>query len=287
MKESILPHFKGSASTDTLFRINDNVSLHVFEFTPYGTSKNIPIVMITGLVTMIDSFRTVVEGLAESYKIIYIETRDKSTSRINGKVAWDIATIAGDVASVIKEKIPSGTQYVMLGFSLGGPVIAECFSLLPHKPCGLIFMEPTAEFDYPRWSLFLIRRMSLPYHKVNAFLAKTYLRMTRINASEDQQMMEISSHSIDNADPFKLRSTILAIAGYKIYDSLEVVSCPCLVVGTSKDTFHSAEGMKKMVALLENARYVDLVTNERTHSMEMVDVTNEFITHVTQQSAGK
>lgn len=280
MKESALPHFKGSTSTDALFRIDNNVSLHVFEFKPVIPSEGIPIVMITGLVTIIDSFLTVVEGLAESHHIIYVETRDKSSSKISGEIKWDISAMAGDVAAIIKERIPDDTAYALLGFSMGGPVIAECFKSLVQKPCCVIFMEPTAEFDYPGWSLFLIKRMRLPSHKINAFLAKWYLRMTRINAKEDQQMMAISSNSIDNAEPFKIRSTILAIAGYKIYDSLKAVRCPSLIVGTSKDSFHSPAGMKKMLELLENGRYIDLETNERTHSMEMVEITNDFIRNI-------
>lgn len=287
MKASALPHFEKSLSCDRLIRIDDQVSLHVFEFRPLHDGHRIPIVIISGLVTIIDSFRTIVEGLSENHPVFYIETRDKTSSVIAGKVKFNIRTMGDDIRHIIGDLGLKEREYAMIGYSFGGPIITECCRTIAQKPLCIIFMEPTAEFNYPGWSLFLIKWFGVPLFPVLKNFAKWYLGKFRLNKKEDVQMALILSDTINNADPVKFRNCILDIAGYKIYDNLKNVTSPSLIVGTSKDGLHVIGEMKRMEELLGNVTYIDLETNERTHNMDMVRVTMDFIGKVTGQSAGK
>lgn len=276
-RASILPQFKGSKAYERWFKPSDNINLKIFEFKPVNPYENIPIVIVTGLVTIIDSFHLVVEGLSSIYPVYYVETRDKTTSIIQGDAGFDIETMGKDLSSFIKERGLKNNRYCMIGYSMGAAIVSECYHIVEPKPLSIILMEPTAEFIYPRWSLFLIRRIGVPLYNPLKVFAKWYLGRFYINTTEDNRMAVISSDSLDNADPAKIRNTILAISGYKIYSKLPEIRCQVLIVGTSKDSLHSEVQMKKMLSMIDRVEYIDLETNERTHNEEMVKVTREFI----------
>lgn len=279
-QESQLPEFEGSASKKYWVTIDFQVSLCVFEFKPIAVTGNVPIVLVSGLVTLIDSFETILEGLSKFHPVYYVETRDKTSSKLLGKVDFDIETMGKDIAFVIKALGLENQGYVLFGFSMGATIITDCVRFLDSKPLCMILMEPTPEFHYPGWSLFLIRWLTLPFYKTLTSFAKWYLAKFHINKNEDNQMAVISAQSIDNADPEKIRNVILAIAGYKVWDRVVDVKCPSLVIGTSKDGFHLEHEVKQMVAMLEKGSFIDLETNERTHSQEMVAVTINYINSV-------
>jgi pimeloyl-ACP methyl ester carboxylesterase len=279
-QESQLPEFEGSAGKKYWITIDEQVSLCVFEFKPLAVTGNVPIVIVSGLVTMIGSFETILAGLSKIHPVYYVETRDKTSSRLQDKVDFDIETMGKDIAFVIKTLGLEDQRYVLFGFSMGATIITDCVRFLDSKPLCMILMEPTPEFHYPGWSLFLIRWLTLPFYKTLASFAKWYLTKFHINKNEDNEMAVISSQSIDNADPEKIRNVILAIAGYKVWERIADVKCPSLVIGTSKDGFHMDREVKQMLALLPKGSFIDLETNERTHSNEMVTVTINYIKSV-------
>lgn len=90
-------------------------------------------------------------------------------------------------------------------------------------------------------------------------------------------MAVISSNSLDNADPKKLKKAILGIAGYEVWDKLKFIDCPVLVVGTSKDGLHKKYETTRMINSIKNCKFIDLETNLRTHSAEMGMIVKEYI----------
>ena len=74
-----------------------------------------------------------------------------------------------------------------------------------------------------------------------------------------------------------MKKAVLALAKYTIWEKLGAITCPVLIVGASKDKLHEPENLKKMTSLLPNAKYIDLETNRRTHSKEVVGALKKFI----------
>jgi pimeloyl-ACP methyl ester carboxylesterase len=275
-QESKLPCFDFCESHERMIAVNDNVMLKVFEFIPPSVHYP-PFVIVTGLATMIDSFLVIIGGLAKTHPVYYIETRDKTSSVMHKEKDYSIQIMGRDVSEITKILALNDNEYFFIGYSLGSAVIAEAFRHLHSKPAGMVFMEPTAEFNYPRWGLFLIRYIGVSMHTLLKNLAKWYLVNFVINKEEDRQMMIISFNSLDHADPVKLAGTVLSVAGYTIWNQLPQIKCPSLIIGTTKDGLHQDEHLKKMLGLLADARYVDLETNERTHNEDMVNEIIKFV----------
>jgi pimeloyl-ACP methyl ester carboxylesterase len=267
---------EGTASETRLFRINDLVALHAETFTPQVLHGNNAIVLVGGLATILDSLSAIVSELASDHIVHYIETREKSGSLIGGNVSFDVETMGEDTATIIGKLGLEEDKYLLMGYSLGATVIADCYRNLAAKPKCMILMEPTPVFHYPAWSLPLIRYLGLPLYKILIPLSKLYLRTFHINTREDAEMAVISFRSLDHADPRKLRNVILAIARYKLWDKLPFIDCPVLIVGTSKDQLHVKGETEQMARLLKRSSYTDLETNKRTHSPELGKVVREY-----------
>ena len=280
-QENEIPNFKWAKSSESQIQIDAQVSLRIIGFTPVTDSGNLPIVMVTGLVTQIDSFRNVLADLSKTHPIYYLETREKKSSQINGAVSYDMETMGKDVARIVHTLGLENDRYVFMGYSFGAAVVADGFRYLKSRPLCILFLEPTPVFHYPPWSLFLIRWFGLTFFSVLKSFGIWYLGKFHINKKEDIEMAVISTRSINNADSRKIRNAILAIAGYQVWDRLNEIKCPSLVVGTSKDGLHIEKEVMQMVDML-GSRFIDLETNKRTHSEEMAQITIDYIRDVIQ-----
>lgn len=256
--------------------VEENVRLNIIRFTPENPELEVPAVMVTGLGTIIESFQKLIAYLTKRVPLIYIETREKSSSQIEGNTSFGIETQSLDVVNVIDYFKLDEKGYFLIGYSLGATIIAHSYSKLKNKPAGIIFLDPTPVFRYPKWSLFLIKNFGSRFYTVTKPIAKWYLTHFYINKKEDPEMAVISSQVLDNADPKKFRQAILDIAGYEVWNSLGTINCRTMVVGTSKDGFHNQEEVVRMTQMLANSEFFDLETNLRLHSTEMGEIALRF-----------
>ncbi|MCX6225536.1 MAG: alpha/beta hydrolase [Bacteroidia bacterium] len=258
------------------FSVEDHVALRIVTFTPPGESKYYPVVFISGLASVLEGFKETLIGLTRDFQVYYVDTREKSSSRITGKVRFDVETFSSDLCVLVRLLGLEDGKYSMFGYSLGATVIVDSYTRLDAKPYCALLLEPNATFNYPAFAV-VIMKLELPLLYLFKPVVKWYIRHFRINRKEDYDMYLISARSLDNAHPVRLRKTALGISGYKIWDKLGDFSCPTLIVGTSKDHFHSHDEVKRMIENLKNCTYTDLETNRRTHSAELGIVIRQYI----------
>jgi pimeloyl-ACP methyl ester carboxylesterase len=233
--------------------------------------------MVTGLGTIFESFQGVIFYLAKRMPLIYIETREKRSSQIEGTTSFTIETQSRDIVNVVEYFNLYQNGYFLMGYSLGATILAHGYTYLQKKPEGMILLDPTPVFRYPKWSLLLIRNFGSDLYFILKPIAKWYLRNFYINKKEDPEMAVISSQALDNADPKKLRQSILDIAGYEVWDRLEAINCRTLMAAASKDGFHNQDEIGRMMQRLPDAEFIDLETNLRLHSHEMGKMALRFI----------
>lgn len=268
--------YPGTQCQTYMLRTEENVSLRVIHFCPGTPSPYPPLVMVVGLATVIESFKAIIVELTRDFDVYYVETREKSSSQLSGKVRFDMETVALDIVSVIKMLNLSTKPYVLFGYSYSVPVIIEAYHYLEVKPQCLLLLSPTPSFHYPSWSLFLIQ-FAVPLYGVLKPTAKWYIRNFVINRKEDHEMYLISSRVLDRADPWKLKSAILAVAGYKVWNKLDAIDCSTLIVDTSMDGMHRHEDIVRLARAIKQSTYIDLENNKRTHGAELVHVIRNYL----------
>jgi len=259
-----------------MHKINEFVSLRVIHFRPVTVSPYPPVVMVVGLATVIESFQGIIGELTRDFEVYYVETREKSSSRLSGKVKFDIETVARDIISIIRFLELPVNEYILFGYSYSAAVIIEAYRHLESKPTCLLLLSPTPSFYYPRWSLPLIR-VAVPFYGVLKPVAKWYLRNFIINRKEDNDMYLFTSRALDLADPRKLKNAILGVAGYKVWDKLESIDCSTLIVDTSRDGIHKHDDIIRMANSIKSCTYIDMEINKRTHGAELPKVIREYV----------
>lgn len=269
--------FNGTVYSAEQTELDTGVSLLTVIFTP-PEKRNLPvIVFVPGLASVIDNFTATLKGLNRYYEVHYIETREKKTALIDRMHGFTVLELVSDLVSYLNNKFSDNEDYVLVGYSLGATVISESFSLLKRKPVKIILIEPNSTFNFPWWSLILARGAKYLYGFVKPFL-KWYIRKFRVNTAEDNEMYLINCRILDAADPVRLGLAIRALKQYRIGECLGGLSVPVMVVGASKDKFHSHDEALKISGGITGSIYIDLEDNTRTHSVEMAEIINRFIT---------
>jgi pimeloyl-ACP methyl ester carboxylesterase len=267
---------QGTKCVERMIKVNENVSLNVVSFSPANNSNYCPIVMLGGLATLIESFRPLLGELTKDCEVHYIETREKSSSQISGKAKFDIETVGLDIVSIIQTLELKENNYMLFGYSFGATVIIDSYCHLESKPQCMLLLSPTPTFNYPAWSLPIIR-LAVPLYPLLKPTAKWYLRNFQINRKEDNEMYLISSRALDKADPQKLKSTILSVVNYIVWERLKLIQCPTLIVATSKDGLHVHEDIKRMENFIKKSDYIDLENNKRSHSAELAIIIRNYL----------
>lgn len=268
--------YPGTHCSEQMIEINELVSLRVIHFEPVVESPYPPLVMVVGLATVIENFEGIVGGLTRYFEVHYVETREKSSSRLSGKVKYDMETVARDIISVLGFLELPLKEYILFGYSYSAAVMVEAYRSLQSKPSCLLLLSPTPHFYYPRWSLPLIWA-SVPFYGALKPIAKWYLRNFVMHLKDDQEMYLFTSRSLDQADPRKLKNAILAVAGYQVFDKLKHIDCATLIVDTSKDGIHKHKDIMRMANSIKYCTYIDMENNKRTHGAELTTVIMDYL----------
>ncbi len=243
---------------------------------PHTPQPTPHIVFLPGLASVIDNFRETLIALTKNHIVFYIETREKGSSLISGKAGFSIPAISGDLPVIIEKLGLQTGEYVLTGYSLGSAVIAAASGRIAAKPLATVLIEPSATFKWPWWLIPVARYGIGLYPLIKPFI-KWYMKKFHINKDGDYEMYEINSRVLDQADPRKLASAVIAIADFEIWDYLKSIQPPCLVIGVSHDKFHSHDEGSSIANGVEDCEYIDVENNKRAHSAEVASIIDDFL----------
>lgn len=267
----------GSVAEMKQISLDNNVTLCVVSVKPATMNGYPPVIFVPGLVSVIETFSRVVKELTRDFEVHYIETREKSSSRLPAKAGLGIEEISGDLAGIIEKLGMADRKYLLVSYSLGATAAAESFrSELKIKPGLLVMIEPSAEFRIPKIGRFVARYFAWTYGLIKP-LIKLYIKTFLVDAQKDYEMYMITVRAIDSAHAGKISKTLLAVSDYSLWGVLDKIDVPALVIGASNDTFHSFDDSLKISSMIKDSSYTDLICNNRTHSNEVVEIIRDYL----------
>ena len=89
-------------------------------------------------------WRFQVDALRMDYRVVVLDLAGHGESGSN-RTVWSIANFAQDVAAVVDAL--DASNVVLIGHSLGGPVVLEAALLRPRQVIGVIGVDATTMFD--------------------------------------------------------------------------------------------------------------------------------------------
>ena len=131
----------------------DGVELQVYSFKPNRPSTGRPVVFIPGWTSVMDGWAPLLSTWVEKREIHYIETREKRSAKIVGKVGGqDFSMIrhTEDLKAVVDE-LKLDSNVLWFGSSLGATVILHGMmeGLLEGEAAFLI--APNTKFRFATW----------------------------------------------------------------------------------------------------------------------------------------
>lgn len=268
---------QGSTCKEEMVSVSPNISLRIITFSPSQQKENPALVFVPGLVSLIAGWKEVLLEMTKDFTVYYIETREKITSKVKGKVNYSLEAIGQEIAALVSHFNLESRGYILFGSSLGATAILESSRFLEIDPLCLVLIGPNAVFRIPKFYRIIIRVFHPGFYLLLKPVVKWYLKTFRLDTEADYAQYEKYCQSLDAADPWKLKKAAVAFSRYKVWDLLAEIDFPTLIIGASRDTLHEPENLKKMVAMMKNAVYLDLETNKLTHSSGMVREMRNYI----------
>ena len=271
---------EGVVVEDQMISVANGVSLRVTTFIPPVDKANPAVLFVAGWITQMIAWKAVLREMTKDFLVIYVETREKSSSRVVSNTDQSISAIGEDIVALVDKLHLRENRYVLFGSSLGATVIVECFHALVRKPFALILISPNAVFRVPRIWKFIVHSFYPPLYAIIKPSVKWYLKNFRLNVKIDAVQYNKYCAALDAADPWKLKKAVLAVASYKIWGRLASLSCPILLIGASKDVLHEPDNYQRIASEILHATTVDLETNAGTHSERVVEEFRRFLSRI-------
>jgi pimeloyl-ACP methyl ester carboxylesterase len=252
--------------------VSDGVSLRVIDFTPpvYAPEKPV-IIFVAGLISLITGWKGVLKNLTPHYRTIYIETREKVSSRLPAdkpvkKIDFSIARMSKDIQEILEEKVAPEQPFYFVASSLGSTAVIDYLSQNMRRSRLALTICPVCKFEIPSWGVFIIRFFPASVYTALKPLIKWYLRNIRLDKHKEPEQVKKYEGTMDAAEPKRLQAHALKLKDYNLWDKLPRVNSPVVVIGAMADKIHGPEIMEKVVASMPSARLEMMASNKETHS---------------------
>jgi pimeloyl-ACP methyl ester carboxylesterase len=267
----------GATFKEQSIAVTGNISLRVISFSPANDHYNPSIVFVAGWITLISAWKKVLQEMTKDFTVYYIETREKISSRVTGKVEYGVEDIGRDIVNLVSHFNLKDNRFILFGSSLGASAILDCCRFLKLSPLCLVLIGPNAVFRVPQFGKVIIYFFPPRLYLLIKPIVKWYLKTFRLDIKNDYEQYEKYCGNIDSADPWKLKKAVMKLWHWQAWDLLRAIKYPSLIVGASKDSLHEPENLKKMVSMMSNATYIDLETNKGTHSEKVVEEMRKYL----------
>ena len=254
-----------------------DIKLFLIHFKPKIKSNFPPVIFISGWGSIIDSWNVVLKEMTKDFEVYYLETREKSSSVHINKQPLTIESLGDDLPYVLSELNLINKSFILFGSSLGATVILDSMSRKIVSPTLSILIGPNAEFNIPSIWL-MIARLAPPFifYFIRPII-KWYMKKKYLDMNSDPKQYYKYAKSLDQASPVRLRLSAINFSSYKVWNQLDKINQKVLILAGSKDIMHDYENTVKIADKLSNSKLIDMETNNKTHSVEMVIKIREFI----------
>jgi pimeloyl-ACP methyl ester carboxylesterase len=256
------PPFWQSGAREEVMVPVEGAELRVFHFRSHDPSARRPIVMIPGYGATPEGFQDFYTAVRDKAELYYLETREKSSSRITGKPAdMSVSRSARDVQQAL--------SYLGLAGSCDFVLIAPCWgaSIVLHgliegsldAPTVLV-ADPMHTLWFPRWVLRYVSPFlpSLLVRALRPFIARSMLG----DMQEPTQKLRAFAF-VYGADPWKWKKAAEAARDFELFGRLSGVSREVFVLNGPNDKIHDQRLYPRIASEMPGGRFISMQTHER------------------------
>lgn len=235
-----------------------------------------PILFVPGWISLMNSWRYFLPQLTAHKSVIYLESREKYSSRLSCGVSFTIADFVSDIVGAVEQLGLESGGYILAGSSLGATSILESVPELAAQPLGLGLILPNSRYDLPRHTQ-LLKYLPAPLLPIIKGIAQQIVRRWKMSARDHGQKERFFA-AMSAANATKLRDSTLSLYQYSLnWQALRHIQTPALVIGATQDRLHNQAEVRRIAESLPNAEYADLSTFTASHSSQAARALLSFV----------
>tara|TARA_X000000368_G_scaffold404765_1_gene381201 strand:- start:61 stop:909 length:849 start_codon:yes stop_codon:yes gene_type:complete len=270
------PVIDGARTQETWVEASEGFSLRVLEWVPDYPTEEGTVVFVPGWGSVFEGWRPLIEEWARHRRIVYIETREKGSSKIERRVSksdFTIECLSSDIIAVLASMGIESGEVDWFSSSLGSTVLIDSFQMGRLSGRSSILLAPNLDFKFPIWARLL---MWAPLPKW------TYSRMMRVAMwavdkkvkEEGQKVRYRRAMLSQNLERMLLSARFLM--GYSIPEDLSSIRVPCAVMTASSDKLHRMEKILDIVQRIPGAEMIEVPSNQYAHEADVLTEIREF-----------
>lgn len=271
------PVLDGNVADEHWIEVESGVSIRVLVWNSEGTGLDSgTVVMVPGWGSLFEGWRPLVTEWVKSRHLIYIETREKASSKFNRRISKDDFSIerhSKDIAAVLEALDVDQANIDWYSSSLGSTLLIDAFEKGDLGGRSSVLLAPNPDFRFPLWSRMIIYS-PLPmvaFRKMVGFVAWVVNRRTK----EEGQKVRYRRALLAQDVPRMLLSARWNL-GYSLPGDLSNIEVPCAVMTAASDTLHDFGKVERIGDSIPNCRMIKIPSNQYAHEPDVLSEIGDF-----------
>jgi len=271
------PDLDGRVADEHWIEVESGVSIRVLAWNAEGIEpESGTVVMVPGWGSLFEGWRPLVTEWVKSRNLIYIETREKASSKFNRRISKDDFSIerhSKDIAAVLEALDVDQGNIDWYSSSLGSTLLIDAFEKGGLGGRSSVLLAPNPDFRFPLWSRMIIYS-PLPmvvFRKMVGFVAWVVNRRTK----EEGQKVRYRRALLAQDVPRMLLSARWNL-GYSLPEDLSKIEVPCAVMTASSDTLHDFDKVERIGDSIPNCRMIKIPSNQYAHEPDVLSEIGDF-----------
>ena len=271
------PDLDGRVADEHWIEVESGVSIRVLAWNAEGVEPDSgTVVMVPGWGSLFEGWRPLVTEWVKSRHLIYIETREKASSKFDRRISKDDFSIerhSKDIAAVLEALDVDQENIDWYSSSLGSTLLIDAFEKGDLGGRSSVLLAPNPDFRFPLWSRMIIYS-PLPmvaFRKMVGFVAWVVNRRTK----EEGQKVRYRRALLAQDVPRMLFSARWNL-GYRLPEDLSNIDVPCAVMTATSDTLHDFGKVERIADSIPNCRMISVPSNQYAHEPDVLSEIRDF-----------
>ncbi len=262
-----------SKDTEYIYVPVDGGEIRVIHVKPENPKNKQSLVHLPGWGVNPVGFKILYEVLHEDYEFYYIETREKSSSKIKRRKAnMTILQMAKDVQKALDYLGFADKNFVMFAPCWGATIAIEGIKANVLKIPRLIVNDPMHKLWFNKFLLNI--SPIIPTFVVT--IIKPILMFFAFLGMKEKTQLERNRQFVKNAVVWKWKRAAYQVKDLELYGTLGSIDQEILVFNGTTDKVHQQSDYPKMAKELPNGRFFFMNTDESNRERLQAIVMKEF-----------
>ncbi|MHA1453762.1 MAG: hypothetical protein ACTSRD_12950, partial [Promethearchaeota archaeon] len=264
-----VPNFWEMEEAEHIYVPVEDGAIRVIHIKPDKPLNKRPIVLLPGFAVPPVTFQDFYAVLHDNYEMYYLETREKSSSRIRRFARMSVPKSAMDVGIALKFLGLDKRDFILAGTCWGSSIILQGLIDKTIDAPTIITQDPMYRFTFNKFMLNWIIPLMPP---VLIFALKPIFKKARVGKMKEEYQMKRVQATIDDAVPWKWKNSAVHSRKFLLYGNLHKVEKEVLVVNAIHDYLHDPVNYPNIAQEIPKGRYFQLkgVENKREYILGLI-----------------